>query len=91
MRSIDFTTVYKALSAMESKVAGHFQLGVCESLPSLRKPTGADRPAPPLPPTDGADAGDRSTNGFTMLVRCSHRIRSPKPSPCPNRTDTMRM
>ena len=65
------------------------QLGVCDSLPSPRKPTGADHPAPPFPPTDGADAGDRSAKSFPMLVRCSHQIRSPKPSPYPNRYDAM--
>ena len=31
-----------------------------------------------------------SANGFLMPVWCCHRIRSPKPSPCPNRTDTIR-
>ena len=82
--------IYYGINPFLLGCPSHFQVGVCESLPSSRKPTGADHPAPPFPSTNGADAGDRSANGFPTPVRCSHRIRSPKPSPCPNRTDTMR-
>ena len=45
---------------------------------SLTQSTGADRLTLPLPSTDGADAGDRSSNGLPIPVRCIHRIKEPK-------------
>ena len=45
---------------------------------SLTQSTGADHLALPLPSTDGADAGDRSSNGLLIPVRCIHRIKEPK-------------
>ena len=41
----------------------------------LIQPISVDLPTPPLLPTDGADADDRSTNGVLIPVWCSHRSR----------------
>ena len=45
------------------------EVGVCKQSPEPTRPTGADHPAPPLAPTDGADAGERKANGAPMPVR----------------------
>nr|POE59765.1 hypothetical protein CFP56_61802 [Quercus suber] len=60
-------------------------------MPSPTQPTGAALPAPPLPPTDGADAGDWSLNGLLMPVRCIHWIREPETDFLPNQIDTICM
>ena len=44
-------------------------LGVCKLSPKPTTSTSTNPSALPLAPTDGADAGDRNTNGAPMLVR----------------------
>ena len=48
-------------------------IGVSRKSPAPIQPTGADRPAPLLQPTDEADAGDRSAKGILMPVQCDQR------------------
>ena len=54
----------------------------------MQKVTGTDPTnstdllAPPLQPTDEADAGNQSTKGVSMLVRCSHRSRKSETETC---------
>ena len=50
-------------------------LGVCKLSPEPTTLTSTDPPAPPLAPTDVADAGNRNANGALMPVRWGHRSR----------------
>ena len=46
----------------------HYSLGVSRKSPAPIQPTGADRPAPPLQPTDEVEASNQSAKGIPMLV-----------------------
>ena len=59
-------------------------------MPSPTQLTGADRLALLLPSTDRADAGNRSSNGLLMPMRCIHRIREPETDFLPNQTEPIR-
>ena len=64
-----------------------YRLGLCKPSPKPTRPTGTDLPAPPLPSTDGADAGDQNTNVVLMPVRWGHRRRKRSTEWEPNRTN----
>ena len=50
----------------------HYSLGVSRKSTAPIQPTGTDRPAPPLQPTNEAEARDRSAKGIPMPVQCGH-------------------
>ena len=61
------------------------ELGLCKPSSEPTRLTDTNLLAPPLPLTDGADAGDQNANGVPMLVRWRHQ----NPAPSESRTEPM--
>lgn len=76
------------LTVLKSKMV-YLQVRVCAEMPSPIQSIDVDHSTLPLPPTDRVDAGDWSSNGLPMPVRCIHQIRVPETESLPNQTDTI--
>ena len=65
----------KDLKIFVSPYHYQYQIGLCKATPEPTKPTSTDLPTSPLPPTNGANAGDQNANRVLIPMRCRHQRR----------------